>query len=58
MPTAPADLKPGDRVMHRLFGEGTILKVTEERGGLSVEVLFKSAGKKTLDPSFAKLEKF
>jgi DNA helicase-2/ATP-dependent DNA helicase PcrA len=48
---------PGDRVMHRLFGEGIVLKVTEERGGTSVEVLFNAAGKKTLDPSFARLEK-
>jgi DNA helicase II / ATP-dependent DNA helicase PcrA len=52
-----ADLVPGDRVMHRLFGEGTVLKVTTERGGTSIEVLFKSSGKKTLDPNFARLEK-
>ena len=52
-----ASLAPGDRVMHRLFGEGIVLKVTEERGGTSVEVLFNSAGKKTLDPSFANLQK-
>ncbi|MGO8948540.1 MAG: hypothetical protein ACLQUY_12945, partial [Ktedonobacterales bacterium] len=51
------ELLPGSRVIHRLFGEGTVLKVTKERGGTSVEVLFKSAGKKTLDPNFAKLEK-
>jgi len=50
-------LAPGDRVMHRLFGEGIVLKVTEERGGTSVEVLFNSAGKKALDPSFANLQK-
>jgi DNA helicase-2/ATP-dependent DNA helicase PcrA len=55
--TSTADLVPGDRVMHRLFGEGTVLKVTTERGGTSIEVLFKSSGKKTLDPNFARLEK-
>jgi DNA helicase-2/ATP-dependent DNA helicase PcrA len=57
--SAPGDssFAPGDRVMHRLFGEGIVLKVTEERGGTSVEVLFNSAGKKALDPSFARLEK-
>jgi DNA helicase II / ATP-dependent DNA helicase PcrA len=54
---ATAELVPGDRVMHRLFGEGTVLKVTTERGGTSIEVLFKSSGKKTLDPNFARLEK-
>ncbi len=57
--SAPAtgELHAGDHVMHRLFGEGTVLKVSEERGGVSVDVLFKSAGKKTLDPEFAKLER-
>jgi DNA helicase-2/ATP-dependent DNA helicase PcrA len=55
--SSSADLVPGDRVMHRLFGEGTVLKVTTERGGTSIEVLFKSSGKKTLDPNFARLEK-
>ncbi|HLJ79832.1 MAG TPA: 3'-5' exonuclease, partial [Ktedonobacterales bacterium] len=58
--TAPADtspLQPGDRVMHRLFGEGTVLHIAEERGSTSAEVLFKQAGKKTLDLSFANLQK-
>jgi DNA helicase-2/ATP-dependent DNA helicase PcrA len=55
--SSTADLVPGDHVIHRLFGEGTVLKVTTERGGTAIEVLFKSSGKKTLDPNFAKLEK-
>ena len=50
-------LKPGDRVMHRLFGEGMVLHIVEERGSTSAEVLFKQAGKKTLDLSFANLQK-
>lgn len=50
-------LQPGDRVMHRLFGDGTVLKVSEERGSTTVEVLFKTAGKKTLDLNFANLTK-
>ncbi|HLZ25290.1 MAG TPA: UvrD-helicase domain-containing protein [Ktedonobacterales bacterium] len=50
-------LKPGDRVMHRLFGEGTVLHLVEERGATSADVLFKQAGKKTLDLSFANLQK-
>lgn len=50
-------LQPGDRVMHRLFGDGTVLKVSEERGSTTVDVLFKTAGKKTLDLSFANLTK-
>jgi DNA helicase-2/ATP-dependent DNA helicase PcrA len=60
-PAAPAaqdvKLQPGDRVMHRLFGDGTVLKVSDERGSTTVEVLFKTAGKKTLDLSFANLTK-
>jgi DNA helicase II / ATP-dependent DNA helicase PcrA len=52
-----ADLAPGDRVLHRLFGEGTVLKVSAEAGSTTVDVLFKTAGKKTLDLSFARLEK-
>lgn len=60
-PATPAaqevKLQPGDRVMHRLFGDGTVLKVSEERGSTTVEVLFKTAGKKTLDLNFANLTK-
>ena len=50
-------LAPGDRVIHRLFGRGLILKVSEDGGSQTVEVLFDSAGKKTLDVTFARLEK-
>ncbi len=49
-------LKPGDKVMHRLFGEGTVLKLVEEKGSTSVDVLFVRAGKKTLDLAFANLQ--
>lgn len=55
--TQDVKLQPGDRVMHRLFGDGTVLKVSEERGSTTVDVLFKTAGKKTLDLSFANLTK-
>jgi DNA helicase-2/ATP-dependent DNA helicase PcrA len=50
-------LQPGDRVLHRLFGEGTVLKVVEDKGATSVDVLFVRAGKKTLDLAFANLQK-
>ncbi|HEX6818925.1 MAG TPA: 3'-5' exonuclease, partial [Ktedonobacterales bacterium] len=56
-PSEPASLTPGDRVMHRLFGEGTVLRVIEEKGTTSAEVLFVKTGKKTLDLSFANLQK-
>jgi len=58
-PAAPPTLKPGDKVAHRLFGRGTVLKVTSTHDSTMVDVLFEnlSAGKKTLDLAFAKLEK-
>ncbi|HEY7019608.1 MAG TPA: UvrD-helicase domain-containing protein [Ktedonobacterales bacterium] len=64
--TAPAEepaqeqkLSPGDRVIHRLFGPGLVLKVDESPGKVEVQVLFdaKSVGKKTLDQAFAGLQK-
>ncbi|MFI5272581.1 MAG: UvrD-helicase domain-containing protein [Ktedonobacterales bacterium] len=55
--TSADQLAPGDRVMHRLFGDGTVLKVTTSNSGTSVDVLFKAAGKKTLDLAFANLQK-
>jgi hypothetical protein len=48
---------PGDRVVHRLFGQGLVLTVEETRGSTSVDVLFDRAGKKTLDLAFANLQR-
>ncbi len=58
-PTPPADFKPGDKVAHRHFGRGTILKVTRNADSTVVDVLFENlaAGKKTLDLAFANLQK-
>ncbi|MGH2485066.1 MAG: hypothetical protein ACRDHE_03540, partial [Ktedonobacterales bacterium] len=53
----PVTLTPGDRVLHRLFGEGTVLRVIQEKGTTSAEVLFIKSGKKTLDLAFANLQK-
>jgi hypothetical protein len=50
-------LQPGDRVLHRLFGDGIVLKVSEEHGATTVVVSFTRAGKKELDLAFAKLQK-
>ena len=52
-----ADLAPGDKVQHRLFGRGLVLKVNTTGDATTVEVLFDSAGRKTLDLAFARLEK-
>ncbi|HEV8191981.1 MAG TPA: ATP-dependent helicase, partial [Ktedonobacterales bacterium] len=56
-PAEPSQLKPGDTVIHRLFGRGTVLSVAENGGSTTVEVLFETMGKKALDTAFAKLEK-
>ncbi len=52
-------LTPGDRVMHRLFGTGTVLKIEETKDSTTVHVLFdaKQIGKKQLDAAFANLQK-
>jgi DNA helicase-2/ATP-dependent DNA helicase PcrA len=50
--------KPGDRVMHAIFGEGTVLKSEMEQQTEFVEVQFGGKhGKKRLSMDFAKLEK-
>ncbi len=71
-PTAPQDVTPpadqpgespaqqlqeGDRVIHRLFGRGLVLNVTDDNGVQTADVLFDQVGKKTLDLNFARLEK-
>jgi DNA helicase II / ATP-dependent DNA helicase PcrA len=54
---ATEPLKPGDRVIHRLFGPGLLLKVEASRDATSVDVLFDKVGKKTLDLAFAGLQR-
>lgn len=56
-PLAAADLAPGDKVQHRLFGRGLVMKVNAAADVTTVDVLFDSAGRKTLDLAFARLEK-
>ncbi|MBF6591009.1 MAG: ATP-binding domain-containing protein [Ktedonobacterales bacterium] len=53
----PEPVRPGDRVAHRLFGPGLVLKVAETVDSTVVEVLFDTKGKKTLDLAFAGLRK-
>jgi DNA helicase-2/ATP-dependent DNA helicase PcrA len=55
---APAQqLQAGDHVIHRLFGRGLVLNMTDDNGVQTAEVLFDQVGKKTLDLNFARLEK-
>ena len=47
----------GDQVIHRLFGRGLVLSIVDDGSVQTAEVLFDQVGKKTLDLSFARLEK-
>jgi DNA helicase-2/ATP-dependent DNA helicase PcrA len=49
--------RPGDRVRHRRFGDGVVLKCEGRGGNLKLVVYFDRAGRKTLVPTIAKLEK-
>lgn len=51
------DLKRGDRVHHRKFGDGMIVSVTPSSGDHLVEILFDNVGTKNLMASIAKLKK-
>lgn len=57
LPDIPYVPEPGDQVVHRLFGEGTVLKVMAGNVSTTVDILFKTARRKTLDLAFAKLER-
>jgi len=49
--------RPGDRVRHRRFGTGVILACQGRDAQLKLVVYFDRAGRKTLVPTIAKLEK-
>lgn len=48
---------PDDRIRHRTFGEGTILRIYRENDNDKVDIQFDTVGKKTLLLTYAKLEK-
>ena len=54
--SAPGGLKPGLRVRHPTFGEGTVLSVEPLDDDTKLVVRFTSVGQKTLRAKFAKLE--
>jgi DNA helicase-2/ATP-dependent DNA helicase PcrA len=56
-PAKSSGYKPGDRVFHSKFGDGTIIGVELEGGEEFVQVAFPSQGIKKLSTSFAPLEK-
>lgn len=47
----------GDRVVHKKFGPGTVLEITEQKRDFEVAVEFDQYGTKRMYASFAKLEK-
>ena len=49
--------RPGNRVRHRSFGTGVVLSCQGRGGNLKLVVFFDRAGRKTLVPTIAKLEK-
>lgn len=46
-----------DRVMHRVFGKGTVLDIYRENDNDKIDILFDEVGKKTLLITYAKLER-
>ncbi|MCB7318417.1 DNA helicase PcrA [Lacrimispora sp. 210928-DFI.3.58] len=54
---ASLDYGPGDRVKHKLFGEGTVKEVKDGPKDFEVTVEFDTAGQKRMFASFAKLDK-
>lgn len=46
-----------DRVMHRVFGAGTVLDVYRENDNDKIDIRFDAVGKKTLLVTYAKLER-
>jgi len=56
-PESAGGFFPNDRVNHRVFGEGTILRIYRENDNDKIDIQFDGPGKKTLLLQFAKLEK-
>ena len=54
--SVPPGLRPGSRVRHPKFGEGTILSIEPLDDDTKLVVRFNSVGQKTLRAKFAKLE--
>lgn len=48
----------GDKVSHKVFGEGMVLKTTKMGNDTMLEIAFDSVGTKKIMANFAKIEKF
>lgn len=51
------DIKPGDLVSHKIFGEGMVLSVTPMANDVLVEAAFDKGGTKKVMANFARLKK-
>ena len=54
---APISFRVGDRVRHKVFGEGTVLSITPMGNDNLVETVFDRVGTKKIRANFAKLQK-
>ena len=54
---ASVQIREGDRVRHRVFGEGTVISSTKMANDCLLEILFDTVGTKKLMGNYAKLEK-
>lgn len=54
---APVDIAAGDRVLHRVFGEGDVLDVKPMGGDSMLEIRFDKVGVKRIMATFARLQK-
>lgn len=54
---APVDIAVGDRVLHRVFGEGDVLDVKPMGGDSMLEIRFDKVGVKKIMATFARLQK-
>ena len=55
--TPAANISEGDRVKHRIFGEGEVLSVRNMGADIMYEVAFENVGTKKLMATYAKLSK-
>lgn len=54
--TSSSELTMGSKVKHKLFGEGTVITIKQDKGSSVATIAFKNKGIKQLDLSIAPLE--
>ena len=55
--TVISEWKPGDRVEHRVFGQGTVKSIYIDNDNEKIDIVFDKVGKKTLLLTYAKLSR-